>query len=131
MTTTSLSDPGASAGDDAEISVSLTRTTLPAPTPPIATVTPGSKFVPWIETAVPPAAGPDAGAIEKTICWENSEVLPSVSVAVAETGAPAGMTTPKVPSKSANPLASVTTRNWTKWCSPWRGSRGRKLQEFQ
>ena len=51
--------------------------------PPMVTEAPDAKSVPERVTAVPPAGGPAVGRIEKTMRWENSDVLPSASVAVA------------------------------------------------
>ena len=52
----------------------LTTATFPAGWPPISTVAAGSKFVPEIVTAVPPAAGPLAGVMEKGRRCENEDV---------------------------------------------------------
>jgi hypothetical protein len=41
-----------------------------------------AKSVPLTVVTVPPAAGPEDGVIEKMILCENSDVLPSGSVAV-------------------------------------------------
>ncbi len=51
----------------AVIEVALTTVTLVAATPPIVTVAPVVKPVPVSVTAVPPAAGPDAGLIAVTV----------------------------------------------------------------
>ena len=70
---------------------SLTKVTPVAGTPPTVTVVGSAKSVPETVNGVPPAAGPEAGVIEKTIRCENSEVLPAGSVAVAEMRAPASV----------------------------------------
>ena len=57
------------------------------------TVGPGLEIGARDRDAVPPAGGPEAGVIEKTIRCENSEVLPSGSVAVAVTRRPAAIAT--------------------------------------
>ena len=59
-----------------------------AATPPMVTAAPAKKLVPWIVRAVPPDGGPDCVLIENGRRWENSEVLPSGSVAVTEMRAP-------------------------------------------
>jgi len=47
----------------AVIEVALTTTMFVAETPPIETVAPAAKLVPVIVTDVPPAMGPEIGAI--------------------------------------------------------------------
>ena len=49
------------------IDVALTTVTLPADVPPNFTVAPDRNPVPVIVTAVPPAAGPELGAMPVTV----------------------------------------------------------------
>ena len=73
-------------------------------------------------------SGPDVGEIEKMMRWENSEVFPSGSVAVAEMRAPASVWTGNVSSNAASPLASVVTEDVPSQVSPSTNSRG-KLEQ--
>ncbi len=61
--------------------------------PPIVMVVGSAKSVPETVRAVPPAAGPEVGVIEKMMRCENSEVLPAGSVAVAEIRTPFSVAT--------------------------------------
>ena len=72
-----------------------------------------TKLVPATVIPVPPVAGPDFGEIEKMIRCENSDVLPSGSVAVAEIFAPGSIATGRLTSMSALPEPSVVT-----WVEP-------------
>jgi hypothetical protein len=62
--TSTVPEPG---GDDAVISVELTRLTLVAPFGPKLMPVAPTKFVPVIVTLVPPAVGPDAGLTPVTV----------------------------------------------------------------
>jgi hypothetical protein len=59
--------PAAPAGVTAVMRVLLTTTTLVAAAPPTVTVAPAAKFVPVSVTAVPPAVGPETGAIALSV----------------------------------------------------------------
>ena len=67
LVTTTLTAPAACAGAVVVINVALTTVTPVADVPPNFTVAPVKNPVPVIVTAVPPAAGPDAGAIPVTV----------------------------------------------------------------
>ncbi len=67
VVTTTFLAPAVPAGVVAVIEVALTTTILVADTPPMVTVAPLTKFVPVIVTLVPPAVGPEAGAIAVTV----------------------------------------------------------------
>ena len=54
-----------------------------AGTPPTVTARPACRSAPFTVIVVPPALGPDVGLAEKAIPWENSDVFPAGSVAVA------------------------------------------------
>jgi hypothetical protein len=64
---TTLTGPAAWTGAVAVIDVALTTVTLVAAVPPNFTVAPERNPVPVIVVAVPPAAGPEAGAIDVTV----------------------------------------------------------------
>ena len=83
--------------------------TLVADAPPMDTVAPEAKSVPESVTPVPPDAGPEAGATEKMIRWENSDVLPEGSVAVALRRASVATAAGTVTSKAPVPVPSVET----------------------
>ena len=104
VTTTSWEVPGAKAGIVASSVWSSVKVT-PIGVPPTVRVVGSVKLVPEIVTAVPPAAGPEGGSIEKAIRCENSEVLPSGSVAVAEILSPSWIVAVSVTSIVALPLA--------------------------
>ena len=108
LTTTSLKVPGARAGEVALSVWALTKVTG-TDRPPIVMVVGSTKSVPEAVSAVPPAAGPEAGVIEKMIRCENSEVLPAGSVAVAEMRTPASVAIGSVTSIAALPEPSVVT----------------------
>src|SRR5512135_1962016 len=75
--------------------------------------------------AMPPAAGPDRGVDERTMLWENSEVLPLGSVAVAVTSWPGGRTPRTSVEKVPLQLPSVTTTIEPRYVAPSRGACGR------
>src|SRR5262249_20465994 len=102
-------DPAGRAGVVAVIWLKLVTTTFVAARPPIVTVAPSSKSVPAIVTGVPVPAGPDTGVIEKGRRCENSEVLPSGSVAVALMRSPGPSVPATVMSNGPSPDASVDT----------------------
>ena len=64
-----------------------------------------------IDRFVPPAGVPDVGKTKSGRRWENSEVFPSGSVAVADTGSFAATSTGSVTSMAANPAPSVVTED--------------------
>ena len=66
--------------------VAFTTVTLVAATPPIATVAPFTKLVPVIVTGVPPAVGPEVGAIFVTVSGGPRYAKPFVSVPVFPSG---------------------------------------------
>ncbi len=97
-----------------------TDTTFDAGMTPTVTVAPGANDIPEMVAVVPPAADPDGGSTEKTIRWENSDVLPNWSVAVAVTSCPAARTKGTSIAKGAVPKPSVVTWSDSRYVSPWR-----------
>ena len=67
LVTTTVTAPALCAGVVSVIEVALTTITFVAATPPTVTVAPAVKSVPVSVTAVPPAAGPDAGLTVVTV----------------------------------------------------------------
>src|SRR5262249_51367259 len=94
-------------------------------TPPMVIVVGLEKSVPETEIEVPPAEPPEVGSIEKMIRWENSEVLPLGSVAVAEILDPAATTTGKTTLMVALPEPSVVTCEERRYVPPSTNSRGK------
>src|SRR5262245_17068262 len=80
-TLTAFREPGSRTGVEASISVSPTTTTSSAITPPMVSDAPGKKPVPATATAVPPAAGPELGAIAATL-RDGVGVIVGVTVGV-------------------------------------------------
>ena len=93
-TVTSYSVPGERTGVVAPISAPLITATPVAATPPNLTAAPFWKFRPAIDTGLGTSAGPEVGSIDATDGpgtvkhAENSEVLPTGSVAVAVMNGP-------------------------------------------
>src|SRR5262245_49963362 len=92
--------------------------------PPIVIVVGSAKSVPKTVNPVPPAGGPEDVERLKRIRWENSDVFPSGSVAVAEIRAPSSVATARVSSIDALPEASVVTCVEPRYVSPSRNSLG-------
>jgi hypothetical protein len=67
LVTTTLTAPAVCAAVVAVIDLLLTTTTPVAAVPPKVTVAPDWKPVPVMVTAVPPAVGPELGAIALTV----------------------------------------------------------------
>ena len=120
--------PAGSAGVVAVICVKEETLTPVAAMPPTVTAAPSRKSVPARLRLVPPAGGPEPGLDENGIRWENSEVLPEGSVAVAVIRAPVSTCTGNVRSKVPLPRASVVTWLDPIQVCPSRNSRG-KLEQ--
>ncbi len=122
VTVTSYTPPG-SAGVTASKNELKTGPLMVMGTPPIAAVRPLSKLVPKNSTDVPPAPGPEDGVTVKGSLWENSDVRPFESVAVAEMRAPCATDTGRVTSKASGPVTTVRGAE-PSHVSPSRYSRG-------
>ena len=83
--------------------------TLVAAIPPTVNVAPGRMSVPVMVSGFRPRAGPKADSGRTVMRWENSDVLPAGSVAVAVTRAPVSIVAGSVTSNAPEPEPSVVT----------------------
>jgi hypothetical protein len=99
VTTIEFTEPAPTGGAVAVIVFAFVTFTFVAATPLTVTVAGAWKSMPESVMLAPPAAGSEMGLTENTLRWENSDVSPAGSVAVAVTREPAG--TPPATGKNA------------------------------